>query len=89
MDDDAATTSVAAFAVESALPKGYVFVCTPLNMAVWSANLENSWGQTSNRTAFYRVPLIVVASVVLALGLVVAIILYVFFAFALLLAIPW
>lgn len=33
------------------------------------------WGQTSNRTSFYKVPLIVVASVILAVGISIGIIL--------------
>jgi hypothetical protein len=35
----------------------------------------DSWGQTSNRTDFYKVPLIAVASVILALAIVAGIIL--------------
>lgn len=33
-------------------------------------NLPTGWGQSSNRTDFYKVPLIAVASVILAIGLV-------------------
>lgn len=36
--------------------------------------LPKGWGQESSRTSFYRVPLIVIASVIIALGLVAGIV---------------
>ena len=58
------------WAVEEALPNGRV----QLPVVITSNNEPRRWGRNSSRTSLYKVPLIVVASIILAIGIVVGIV---------------